>query len=200
MEDFLKAMAEEAGKLQCELNLELKVTLSDGRVITKSATSEVEARNIIRYFHEEERKLQYELLRKNNSDMTKVLTNLRDEIIDICEDYKDTVKLSMIKLKNNDIWKDGVYIRLHVIQVIDPNDKYQKSNDTNESKKKECSDKIYNLVKDKYRPIFQAYGINYDTWPIKSDTLIRLTSDNSSYEEFWVSLWDKYYEELSLNK
>ena len=154
MEDFLKAIAEEAGKLQCELNLELKVTLSDGRVITKSATSEVEARNIIRYFHEEERKLQYELLKNNNSDMTKVLTNLRDEIVDICEDYKDTVKLSMIKLKNNDIWKDGVYIRLHVIQVIDPNAKYQKSNDTNESKKKECSDKIYNLVKDKYRPIF----------------------------------------------
>lgn len=200
MEDFLKAMAEEAGKLQCELNLELKITLSDGRVITKSATSEVEARNIIRYFHEEERKLQYELLRKNNSNMAKVLTNLRDEIIDICEDYKDTVKLSMVKLKNNDIWKDGVYIRLHVIQVIDPNAKYQKSNDVNESRKKECSDKIYNLVKDKYRPIFQAYGINYDTWPIKSDTLIRLTSDNSSYEEFWVSLWDKYYEELSLNK
>ena len=197
MEDFLKAIAEEASKLQCELNLELKITLSDGRVITKSATSEVEARNIIRYFHEEERKLQYELLRKNNPDMTKVLTNLRDEIVDICEDYKDTVKLSMIKLKNNDIWKDGVYIHLHAIQVIDPNSKYQKSNDTNESKKKECSDKIYNLVKDKYRPIFQAYGINYDTWPIKSDTLIRLTSDNSSYEEFWVSLWDKYYEELS---
>ena len=197
MEDFLKSIAEEAGKLQCELNLDLKITLSDGRVITKSATSEVEARNIIRYFHEEERKLQYELLRKNNSNMAKVLTNLRDEIVDICEDYKDTVKLSMIKLKNNDIWKDGVYIRLHVIQVIDPNAKYQKSNDENESKKKECSDKIYNLVKDKYRPIFQAYGINYDTWPIKSDTLIRLTSDNSSYEEFWVSLWDKYYEELS---
>ena len=89
MEDFLKAIAEEASKLQCELNLELKITLSDGRVITKSATSEVEARNIIRYFHEEERKLQYELLRKNNPDMTKVLTNLRDEIVDICEDYCD---------------------------------------------------------------------------------------------------------------
>ena len=197
MEDFLKEIAEEAGKLQCELNLELKITLSDGRVITKSATSEDKAHRIIRDFHEEERKLQYELLRKNNSDMTKVLTNLRDEIVDICEDYKDSVKLSMVKLKNNDIWKDGEYVRLHAIQVIDPNAKYQKSNDTNESKKKECSDKIYNLVKDKYRPIFQAYGINYDTWPIKSDTLIRLTSDNSSYEEFWVSLWDKYYEELS---
>ena len=38
MEDFLKEIAEEAYKLQCELNLELKVTLSDGRVITKSAT------------------------------------------------------------------------------------------------------------------------------------------------------------------
>ena len=197
MEDFLKAIAEEAGKLQCELNLDLKITLSDGRVISKSATSEVEARNIIRYFHEEERKLQYELLRKNNSNMAKVLTNLRDEIVDICEDYKDTVKLSMVKIKESHIWKDGEYVRLHAIRVIDPNAKYQISNDENESKKKECSDKIYNLVKDKYRPIFQAYGINYDTWPIKSDTLIRLTSDNSSYEEFWVSLWDKYYEELS---
>lgn len=197
MSEFFKKLAEEASKLQCELNLDLKITLSDGRVITKSATSEVEARNIIRYFHEEERKLQYELLRKNNPDMTKVLTNLRDEIVDICEDYKDTVKLSMIKLKNNSIWEDGVYIRLHAIRVIDPNAKYQISNDVNESKKKECSDKIYNLVEDKYRPIFQAYGINYDTWPMRPDTLIRLTSDNSSYEEFWVSLWDKYYEELS---
>ena len=180
MEGFWNAIAEEASKLQCELNLELKITLSDGRVITKSATWEVEARNIIRYFHEEERKLQYELLRKNNSDMTKVLTNLRDEIVDICEDYKDSAKLSMVKIKNSNIWKDGEYVRLHAIRVIDPNTKYQKSNDTNESKKKECSDKIYNLVKDKYIPIFQAYGINYDTWPLKSDTLIRLTSDNSS--------------------
>ena len=197
MEDFLKAIAEEAGKLQCELNLELKVTLSDGRVITKSATSEVEARNIIRYFHEEERKLQYELLRKNNPDINKVLTNLRDEIVNICENYKDSVKLSMVKIKESHIWKDGEYVRLHAIRVIDPNAKYQISNDENESKKKECSDKIYNLVKDKYRPIFQACGINYDTWPIKQDTLIRLTSDNSSYEEFWVSLWDKYYVELS---
>lgn len=197
MEDFLKKIAEEAGKLQCELNLELKITLSDGRVISKSATSEVEARNIIQYFHEEERKLQYELLRKNNPDMTKVLTNLRDEIVEICKNYKDSVKLSMVKIKESHIWKDGEYVRLHAIQVIDPNAKYQISNDENESKKKECSDKIYNLVKDKYRSIFQACGINYDTWPIKQDTLIRLTSDNSSYEEFWVSLWDKYYEELS---
>ena len=197
MGDFLKAIAEEADKLQCELNLDLKITLSDGRVISKSATSEVEARNIIRYFHEEERKLQYELLRKNNPDINKVLTNLRDEIVNICENYKDSVKLSMVKIKESRIWKDGEYVRLHAIRVIDPNAKYQISNDENESKKKECSDKIYNLVKDKYRPIFQACGINYDTWPIKQDTLIRLTSDNSSYEEFWVSLWDKYYVELS---
>ena len=183
MSEFFEKLIEEANKLQCELNLELKVTLSDGRVISKSATSEVEARNIIRYFHEEERKLQYELLRKNNPDINKVLTNLRDEIVNICENYKDSVKLSMVKIKESHIWKDGEYVRLHAIRVIDPNAKYQISNDENESKKKECSDKIYNLVKDKYRPIFQAYGINYDTWPIKSDTLIRLTSDNSSYEE-----------------
>lgn len=197
MEDFLKAMAEEAYKIECELNLELKITLSDGRVITKSATSEVEARNIIRYFHEEERKLQYELLRKNNSDIPKVLTNLRDEIVEICEDYKDSVKLSMIRLKGHCLWPDGAYIRLDAIRKIDPNAKYQLSNDANESKQVECSDRIFELSESKYQPIFQAYKIKYETWDTRPNTMIKLTSDNSSYEEFWVSLWDKYYEELS---
>ena len=107
------------------------------------------------------------------------------------------VKISMIRLKNHCLWHDGVYIRLYAIRKIDPNARYQMSNDTNESKQVECSNKIFELSEAKYQPIFQAYKIKYETWDMRPETLIRLTSDNLSYEEFWVSLWDKYYEELS---
>ena len=202
MDSFLKVLTDEVGKLQYEF-LDVKVTLSDGRVISKSATSEVEVRRIIRDLHKKERKRQSELLRKYNPDIVKVLTNLRDEIVDICENYKDSVKLSMINLKDTHytgMWDDRECVCLHAIR-LEPNTGDQiKINIRNESKQKECANKIYELVDDKYIHILQAYKIKYSSWDMAMaavDTLIKITSTNTVYENFWISLWDKYYEEPS---
>lgn len=164
--------------IDCKLNIELKITLSNGKIIERTASSEDEATEIINYFHNEERKIQYNQIR-NKYSIKEELLHYKQEIDEIVQKYKKNIKC---KLKYYDyVWK-GDYIFLQAKKSS------SKTYTERVEIQKACFNEICNLS-EKYNPIFQAHEVTYLHWGMSDMSLIEISSKNKELMKFWKGLW-----------